>query len=232
DLRVWVELAQLPQRLEPVHALHLHVQKNEMGPEFGVALQRLGSRGARVHVDLLVFEHLRQRLADALLVIDDQDASAHGSLRFNRYSTTAVGWMRTSANPGETRNGTAPLESAPATRWASCFTSGGGNGKPRRLSSCTVNRASPGRSIRSGPAIRSGSRGLKNPAMGPSASGGITRVSSRQWTDRDPSDSSTRNEAKRLRTDQSIELPMSDATSLAESTTESGPVDCVRRSTL
>src|SRR3989475_11507333 len=135
DLRVGVELAQLPQRLEPVHALHLHVQKDEMGPELGVTLQRLGSRGARLHVDLLVFEHLRQRLADALLVIDDQDAPAHGSLRFKRYSTTAVGWMRTSANPGETRKGTAPLESAPATRWASCFTTGGGNGKPRPLNS-------------------------------------------------------------------------------------------------
>src|SRR6266513_447 len=32
--------------------------------------------------------------------------------------------------------------------------------------------------------------------------------------------------------DLSIELPMSDATSLAESTTESGPVGCLRRSTL
>src|SRR3989441_2250429 len=48
----------------------------------------------------------------------------------------------------------------------------------------------------------------------------------------DPSDSSTRNESKLLRTDQSIELPMSDATSLADSTTESGPVGCFRRSTL
>src|SRR5213078_2357136 len=66
----------------------------------------------------------------------------------------------------------------------------------------------------------------------PRASGGITRVSSRQCTARDPSDSSTRNESKLLRTDQSIELPMSDATSLAESTTESGPVVCFRRSTL
>ena len=43
DLRVRVELAQLPQRLEAVHALHLHVQKDQMGPELGVALQRLGS---------------------------------------------------------------------------------------------------------------------------------------------------------------------------------------------
>src|SRR3989454_10010328 len=103
---------------------------------------------------------------------------------------------------------------------------------PRRLTSATVERASPGRSIRSGPAIRSGSRGLKNPAMGPRASGGITRVSSRQCTASDPSDSSTRNESKLLRTDQSIELPMRDATSLADSTTESAPVACLSRSTL
>src|SRR5207244_12988248 len=131
DLRVRVELAQLPQRLEPVHALHLHVQKNEMGPELGVALQRLGSPGARPHRDLFVFQHLRQRLADALLVIDDQDASAHGALRFRRYRTTAVGWMRTSANPGEPRSGTAPVVSAPATPWASCLATVGGNGMPR-----------------------------------------------------------------------------------------------------
>src|SRR2546430_11516078 len=176
DLRVRVELAQLPQRLEAVHALHLHVQKDEMGPELGIALQRLGSRGARLHVDLLVFEHLRQRLADALLVIDDQDAPAHGPLRFKRYSTTAVGWMRTSANPGETRKGTAPLESAPAMRCASCRTTGGGNGMPRRLSSWTVKRASPGRSIRSGPAMRSRPLGLRNPAPGPSAPRGSTHV--------------------------------------------------------
>src|SRR6185312_10374031 len=232
DLRVRVELAQLPQRLEPVHPLHLHVQENEMGPELGVALQRLGSRSARPHLDLLVFEHLRQRLADALFVIDDQDASAHGWLRLRRYSTTAVGWIRTSANPGETRNGTAPVESAPATRCASCRTTGGGNGMPRRLSSWTVKRASPGRSIRRGPAMRSGSLGLKNPTRGPSASGGITRVSSRQCTASDPSDSSTRNESKLLRTDQSIELPMRDATSLADWTTESGPVARLSRSTL
>src|SRR3989442_5789385 len=68
--------------------------------------------------------------------------------------------------------------------------------------------------------------------MGPSETGEIPRVTSRQGTGSDPSDSSTRNESKLLRTDQSIELPMSDATSLAESTTESGPVGCLRRSTL
>src|SRR2546427_10262850 len=39
DLRVRVELAQLSQRLEAVHALHLDVQKDQMGPELGVALQ-------------------------------------------------------------------------------------------------------------------------------------------------------------------------------------------------
>src|SRR3989442_10387732 len=68
--------------------------------------------------------------------------------------------------------------------------------------------------------------------MGPSETGEIPRVTSRQGTGSDPSDSSTRNESKLLRTDQSIELPMSDATSLAESTTESGPVGCLRRLSL
>src|SRR2546427_1760128 len=35
DLGVGIELAQLAQRLEPVDALHLHVQKHEVRPELG-----------------------------------------------------------------------------------------------------------------------------------------------------------------------------------------------------
>src|SRR5439155_16159097 len=224
DLGVCVELAQLAQGLQAVHPLHFHVEEHEMGPELGVALQGLRPRRAGLNFDLLILEQLRERFADPLLVVDHQDTTAHSSLRFTRYKMTAVGWIFTSANPGETRSGTAPVESAPAMRCASCRTTDGGNGMPRRLSSRTVNRASPGRSIRSGPAMRSGSWGLRKPAMGPSASGGITRVSSRQWTANDPSISSTRSESKLLRTDQSIELPIMDATSLADSTTESGPI--------
>src|SRR6266702_643027 len=140
--------------------------------------------------------------------------------------------MATSVNVGETRSGTAPLESAPATRCASCFTSGPGNGKPRSDSSATVKRPTPGRSIASGPAMRSGSIGRSIPASGPSASGGMTRVSRRQYTARVPSSSSTRSESKLLRTDQSIPLPIIAAISLGESTTESGPSSCLRRSTL
>src|SRR6266545_809689 len=138
--------------------------------------------------------------------------------------------MTMSANPDCTRSGTPPAESAPARRCASCRTTGPGNRMPRRLSSSTVNRAMPGRSMRSGPAMRSGSRGLSRPATGPSTSGGITRVSSRQCTASEPSRSSTRSESKLLRTDQSIELPIKAATSLADRTTESGPADRFSRS--
>ncbi|PYO80330.1 MAG: hypothetical protein DMD67_00750, partial [Gemmatimonadetes bacterium] len=115
------------------------------------------------------------------------------------------------------------MESAPAMRCASCFTTCPGNGKPRSDSSCTVKCATPGRSMRSGPAIRRGSMGLSIPARGPIASGGMTRVSSRQYTATVPSSSSTRSESKLLRTDQSIPLPIMDAISFGDRTTESGP---------
>src|SRR4029077_13524805 len=175
-----VELAELAQRLEPVHALHLDVQEDEMRAKLGVAQQRFRPRRARLHFDLFVLEDLLKRLANALLVVHHQDPPVHELLRRYRYSTTPVGWIATSTKAGETRSGTAPVESAPATRWASCFTSGPGNGKPRSDSSWTVKCATPGRSIRRGPAIRSGSMGLSIPARGPIASGGMTRVSNRQ----------------------------------------------------
>ena len=71
--------------------------------------------------------------------------------------------------------------------------------------------------------MRRGSIGFSIMARGPSASRGITRVSSLQYTATEPSSSSTRSESKLLRTDQSMLLPTSEATSLGDSTTESGP---------
>src|SRR5207302_8843479 len=103
--------------------------------------------------DVLVLEQLGQGFPDALFIVDDQHAPAHGFLRLKRYSTTPVGWMATSVNVGETRSGTAPLESAPATRCASCFTRGPGKGTPRRDSSATAKRPTPGRPVASGPAM-------------------------------------------------------------------------------
>src|SRR2546425_2790445 len=119
--------------------------------------------------------------------------------------------------------GTAPSAPAPATCRAICFTAGAGNGKPRRLSSRIVQRASPGRAIAIGPAMRSGSRSASIPAKGPRASLGSTRVSSRACTANVPSNSSTRSESKPRRTVQSIPLPMREAISFGVSTTESGP---------
>src|SRR5439155_1346722 len=159
-----------------------HVQEHEVRPKLAVQPQRLATRRARLHLDRFVLEHLFQRLADALLVIDDEDAAAHDFPRLVRYRTMPVGWMATSVKEGETRSGTAPVESAPAIRCASCATTGPGNAMPRRVSSWTLKRPIPGRSMLSGPAIRNGSIGLRNPATGPNASRGITRVSSRQYT--------------------------------------------------
>src|SRR5439155_972923 len=136
-LGVGIELAQLAQRLETVHPLHFHVQEHEVRPKLAVQPQRLATRRARLHLDRFVLEHLFQRLADALLVIDDEDAAAHDFPRLVRYRTMPVGWMATSVKEGETRSGTAPVESAPAIRCASCATTGPGNAMPRRVSSWT-----------------------------------------------------------------------------------------------
>src|SRR5256714_8574276 len=66
------------------------------------------------------------------------------------------------------------------------------------------------------------------PANGPSVPGGSARVSRRACRMSFPSWSSTRSESYILRTFQSIPAPISDATSLGVSTTESGPA-LVRR---
>src|SRR5205809_961498 len=61
-------------------------------------------------------------------------------------------------NAGDTRSGTAPLESAPATRCASCLTIGAGNAMPRRVSSSPPTIAATSfadSTTESGPARRS-----------------------------------------------------------------------------
>ena len=90
-LGVGIELAQLAQRLEAVHPLHLHIQEDEVRPELGVEPQRLPPRRAGLHFDLFELEHLLQRFADALFVVDHQHAAAHGFRRAVRYSTIPVG---------------------------------------------------------------------------------------------------------------------------------------------
>src|SRR5438105_954589 len=78
------------------------------------------------------------------------------------------------------------------------------------------------------PPIRNGSCAPNIPANGPSVPGGRARVSRRACRMRFPSGSSTGSESYILRTFQSIPAPISDATSLGVSTTESGPA-LVRR---
>ena len=72
-----VERAQLAQCLEPVHPGHLHVEKSELRAELLVGCERRRARRLRAHLIALVFEELRQRVADPLLVVNDEDAPTH-----------------------------------------------------------------------------------------------------------------------------------------------------------
>jgi hypothetical protein len=77
DLCRWVDLLDAAQSLEAVHARHLHVHEHEVRPPllvFGDAI-----RGVAGGADLVALElqELAERGPDALLVIDDEDASAH-----------------------------------------------------------------------------------------------------------------------------------------------------------
>ena len=80
--------------------------------------------------------------------------------------------------------------------------------------------------------MRSGSSGRTTPARTPNASRGIRRVSSRACTAIAPFRSSTRSESNVLRTVQSTPPPIRDATSLGDSTTESGPPEPAREASL
>ena len=60
-----IEVAEPGERLEAVEPGHLHVEEDEMGPELGVERDRLAAGGGDPHLQVLVLEHLLQRLADA-----------------------------------------------------------------------------------------------------------------------------------------------------------------------
>ena len=49
-----------------------------MGPELGVQRDRFAAGGRDPHLEILVLQHLLQRLPDPGFVIDDQDPMAHG----------------------------------------------------------------------------------------------------------------------------------------------------------
>ena len=78
DLRPGIEIAEAGERLEAVEAGHLHVEEDEVRPELGVDRDRLAAGGGDPDLQVLVLEHLLQRLADAGFVVDDEDPMTHG----------------------------------------------------------------------------------------------------------------------------------------------------------
>ena len=76
-----VELPQSRQSLEPVHALHLDVEEDQQRAHLGIHLERLGPGGRRVDLEPFELEDLLQGLADPFLIVDDQNAAAHGRRR-------------------------------------------------------------------------------------------------------------------------------------------------------
>src|SRR5690606_33520452 len=105
------ELFDAAQCLDPVHTRHLHIEKHELRPPSLEGGNGLGT--VRFAPDLvpLVFEELAQRRPDALLVVDHQNAPAHGTRRYRitrpsstRSSPTASGSVKGSP-PGATPSG-------------------------------------------------------------------------------------------------------------------------------
>ena len=63
---------------EAVDPRHLHVHEDEVGLESRVLGQAIDRIGDGAHLVSLELEQLTERRADALLVVDDEDAAAHG----------------------------------------------------------------------------------------------------------------------------------------------------------
>src|SRR3712207_8643347 len=62
---------------------HLHVQKDQVGPEVGVDGDRLPARRGHADLQVFVLEHLLERLADARLVVHDENPIDRKSTRLN-----------------------------------------------------------------------------------------------------------------------------------------------------
>jgi hypothetical protein len=76
-----VELAQAFQRLDAVDPRHLHIHEDQVRLPLPVLRDAVGGAADAAHLVTLVLEQLAERRADSLLVIDDEDASAHCGLR-------------------------------------------------------------------------------------------------------------------------------------------------------
>ena len=71
--------ANLLQRLEPVHARHLHVEKDEVRLPLADRIERLVGARHGAHFVPLELEELAKRGPYALFIIHHQNAAAHGA---------------------------------------------------------------------------------------------------------------------------------------------------------
>jgi hypothetical protein len=77
DHRVGIAVPQPLERFEPVDACHLHIHEHEVRTKAIVFRDRINGVARRLDLIPLVLEKLPERLSNALLVIDDQNAAAH-----------------------------------------------------------------------------------------------------------------------------------------------------------
>ena len=75
-----VDLFDLLERLDSVDARHLHIEKHEMRVEPLVLEDAVDGVRHRTHFVTLELEELSECAANALFVIDDEDAPGHGYL--------------------------------------------------------------------------------------------------------------------------------------------------------
>ena len=75
-----IELAQLLERLHPIHARHLHIEKNQMRAPLLVFGNPVGGVCEGVDLVPLVLEELSQCRADSLLIVDDENPATHLTL--------------------------------------------------------------------------------------------------------------------------------------------------------
>ena len=114
DDRARIALLDLLERLDAVDAGHLHIEEDEIRPLLGVFRQTVHGISDRAHLVTLELEQLPECGADALLVVDDQNATRHDYFTF-LYRVTFPFAIRMSLTYPGIGNGSASLLS-PAGR--------------------------------------------------------------------------------------------------------------------
>jgi hypothetical protein len=69
-----VDLADLGERLQPVHPRHLDVHEGDVGAELAEDLDGLEGAAGGAHLVVFVFEQLVEDAPDPLLVVHHKDA--------------------------------------------------------------------------------------------------------------------------------------------------------------